>query len=220
MRNFALVCMASLGLASPVLAQVAATPDGCTPLMTVHKTQCTVATIFQCAEGYQTDGYVDGKLNDTHYYTDDWALTAYELRSDQARIDMLPNAKSVMSLKALIADGVVTEDRQISFNTRVIRDRIYDWKAETRLTGETAELGGKTFQRALSGRKGYLKGNEALAFEYDLLVSAELGVIIEGSYRRATFGTPADPVEQTPISLAFAGEPGFLTTRSDHGCAE
>ena len=201
-------------LAGMAEAQTMAVPEGCTPVVTAHKAACTVTTVFACGEGYQVHGYRNGKMRDNHIYNGDWGLLEYTLDGDQARLETVPDTGKGMSLSALLAEGVVSETRQVKMNTPVIRDRIYDAVIETRLTGERVSVSGTEFQTAISLRRFMLKGNEALAFTYELLISEDRGLMLEGSFDRSTFGSDPELVDQTIELLAFDGDPGFLAARA------
>ncbi|MEX0337663.1 MAG: hypothetical protein AB3N11_01345 [Arenibacterium sp.] len=217
------ISVLALTLCSPVAAEVADVPAGCTPVVTVHKNSCATSVIFQCTGGFEVHGYRSGRRDQGHAYFPDWGLASFDYQGDSGtRFLRPPGQGEWMSLQNLIADGKDIEKGTILFTTRVVNDREFRIEGEYTLDGEEAYLSGKPFRTGKLKRRFERPGIESsrLNVEFDILVSEELNLFIEGSYSTTPYQRDAFEFDYTPRAIVFEGEDGFLATSSQYGCTK
>lgn len=220
-RFFGLMLIWLLPVVSGASAQTVAVPEGCTPIATVHKTACVVSTLFDCGSQRQILTYHDGTPDQTHMHTRDWGLAGflYQANSD-TRFDAVPGSGDVMTLSDLVADGRDTESGKLLFSTRVIQGREFVLQGEYVLSEDEVTLDGNVFRKGRLNRMFEREGvaGSRLEFAFDFYVSPELDLFFEGSFTSKPEGQDAITFERNPMSIRFAGEPGFLAARSEFGC--
>lgn len=213
----------TLILCTPLAAEQAVVPEGCTPVVTVHKNSCATSVILQCEGGFEVHGYRSGRRDQGHAYTADWGLASFDYQGDSGtRFLRAPGQGEWMNLSNLIADGEDTEDGIMLFTTRVVNDREFSIVGSYTLDGEEAYLSGKPFRTGTLKRQFERPGIESsrLNVEFDILVSEELNLFIEGSYTTTPFEGDPIPADYTPRAVVFEGEEGFLATQSQFGCSQ
>lgn len=196
-------------------------PAGCKAIATVHKNTCAVSTIFECGSTRQVLSYVNGKPDQTHFYDLGWGLTGFLYQAnDETRFDVEQGSGEVMELSDLVSDGIDAEHGVLLFSTRVVKNRPFQLDGAFVLTEDTVELSGNTFR---TGRLNRMFERENVAgsrldFEFDIFVSEQLNIFLEGSVTSRAEGVDARTIDHTPRAISFADEPGFLAVRSDFGC--
>ncbi len=211
-------------LSGPVMAQeLVPVPEGCKPLATVHKNGCTVSTLFDCGVGKQVLSFHKGKPSQVHQYDANWGLRGFLYQAnEQTRFDVKPNSGAMLKLKDLLAEEKDAESGILLFSSRVVKDREFVLEGAFELTGEEVTLDGHTFQQGKLNRAFEREGVEGsrLEFEFDILVSEELNLFIEGAVINKPEGREPVPIDHTPRSIRFEGDPGFLATMSEYGCTQ
>jgi hypothetical protein len=194
-------------------------PAGCTAYVTVQRRECTVSHLFTCAgdpEGSQRrvdlseDGMTYTGMID---YETQWVESHHILAGRVERL--LSGAIDPASFSSLIETGFddfdfVTED-DLGYRTRVI--------GEDRLTGETVIIDGVTLERtafqvtatdpATGVEVWRTEGNEYIQRDWRTFLSGVSNVTTSGESFQRDLG---------PMSFAFPGDPGFLTSRPVHDC--
>lgn len=219
MINRLILALAASLCAGPVWAQ-AQIPEGCEPLATVHKNGCAVSTLFQCADGFTVHGYHEGRLDQVHYYDSGWGLRGFLYQgNNETRFDTVPGGET-MKLSDLVADGEDVELGTMLFSTRVVKGREFTLEGTYTLTDEVVTLDGVDFKSGSFLRMFERPGVEGSRgeFEFDILVSEERNLFIEGSSTR--FSEQGEPVhfDNTPRAIRFQGQEGFLASQSQFGC--
>ncbi|MEX0280226.1 MAG: hypothetical protein AB3N13_03425 [Arenibacterium sp.] len=204
-------------------AEPAVVPQGCSPRVTVHKNSCATSIIMQCSDGFEVHGYRDGRRDQGHAYFPDWGLASFDYQGDSGtRFLRVPDEGDWMKLSDLIANGEDTEEGTMLFTTRVVNDREFKIVGRYTLDGEEAYLSGKAFRTGKLKRRFERPGIESsrLEVEFDILVSEELNLFIEGSHLTTLFGQDPYFADYTPRAVVFEGEDGFLATSSQYGCTQ
>lgn len=206
-------------LTAPVAQAEVVTPPNCTPKVTISKASCVTTTVFDCGDRYEEHGYVNGELVDTHLFTKDWALLGYALRGDAQEMTVLMEDGHSITLAQLLSEGKGTTQRKVTASMGRLKDLPFKLEASATLTDRTVDLSGNTFQIVeLTRVMTRANGANPLEFKFDVLVSEELDLFIEGKYTRATSGAEPELKDYTPLALHFPGEPGFMADRPQEGC--
>lgn len=201
------------------LSDSVAVPEACTPVVTIEKSNCVATTIFECESDYQEHGYQNGNLIDTHLFDKNWALAGYRFRNDIQVVDVQFDQGHSITLAELVKTGAGTTDRVALISTGRIKDREYRLQSEASLSGEEVDLNGYKFLVGKLKRQMKLAtGSNTLVFDFEVFLSPELNLFVEGSHSRQTLGSDPEFVEQTPVSLRFPGQPGFLENMLEAGC--
>ncbi|MCR9127116.1 MAG: hypothetical protein NXH82_13460 [Rhodobacteraceae bacterium] len=213
----ALIAWAAMA-AGPASAQVVL-PAGCAALATVVHEACTVSTVMQCADGNRIDQYVDGEPNNYQVLNAGWGLMGYGLLNrDDVTFRTVPGSGTSASIDTLIATGMTEGRFDQMVSTGAIRERLYSVVETHRLSDDTVEFGGTTWRRGTAERQFNLRGNTAFRFVVDIYVSEEDRILVLGAYTRQTFGGTPERVAATVRDIILPGRPGFLSSRSPHGC--
>lgn len=197
-------------------------PQGCTPLATVHQTACNVTTLVACGEDQrQALSYKKGNLDQVHLFDANWGLQGFLYQANaETRFDLKPNVGEAFVLADLIKDGTDSEDGIMLFSTRVVKNREFTLRGSYELSSETVDLDGHMFRKGTLRREMGREGiaSSWLGFEFEILVSEELDLFIEGSVLNKAEGRDDFEVIQDPKSIRFEGDTGFLASVSDFGC--
>ncbi|WP_147232874.1 hypothetical protein [Phaeobacter gallaeciensis] len=197
-------------------------PQGCTPLATVHQTACNVTTLLTCGDDQrQALSYKKGNLDQVHLFDANWGLQGFLYQANaETRFDLKPGFGETFVLADLIKDGADSEDGIMLFSTRVVKNREFLLRGSYDLTGETVDLDGHVFRKGTLSREMGREGiaSSWLGFEFDILVSEELDLFIEGSVVNKAEGRDDFEISQEPQSIRFEGDAGFLASMSEFGC--
>lgn len=206
-------------LTAPVAQAEVVTPQNCTPMVTISKASCVATTVFDCGERFEEHSYVRGELVDTHLFKKDWALLGYALRGDAQEMTVLMENGHSLTLAQLLREGKGTTQRDVVASLGRLKDLPLKLNATATLTDRTVDLSGNTFQVVeLTRVITRSNGANPLEFKFEVLVSEELDLFIEGKYTRATPGAQPELKDYTPLALHFPGEPGFMANRPQEGC--
>lgn len=220
-----LISAALFAIALPISAGAAlsaeslSVPPGCEAVVTVEKAGCIATTVLNCGTHFEGRSFANGHLQASHLFTRDWAFSGYVLRNGLQTVEIAFDEGRSITLADLVENGAATTDRRASIGSGRLKALEYHLISEAALTGETVELGGHTFQRGTL-RRSFQRSNGAnsLEFELEILVSPALDLLIEGMYSRQTKGSDPEILNQTPRSLRFPGDPGFLALKLGEGC--
>ncbi|MEX0351086.1 MAG: hypothetical protein AB3N15_16805 [Paracoccaceae bacterium] len=204
----------------PAAAQMQV-PQGCTALATVHKNSCAVSTIMDCGQTLLVRGFRDGHADSASVYDGNWGMLEFLYRANaETRFTLKPGSGEKLDLDKLISDGVATENGIFLFNTRVVKNREFNFEGQYTLGDEEVVLDGHSFRKGTVLREMERDGIEGskIGFGLDLLVSDDLNLMIEGNITRHFEGQDSLTVDQTPRAIRFPDQPGFLATKSEFGC--
>ncbi|WP_424988243.1 hypothetical protein [Microbulbifer sp. S227A] len=206
-------------VATPLTAQQVSVPQGCEPIVTVAKKSCIATTIFDCGSHFEEAAFSHGQPAYTHVFNADWAFVEYRLGDDLRTIEIGFDDGRSITLPGLLEHGSATSDRPAVIGSGALKGLKYRLHSEAALGDETLDLSGHSFRKGTLHR-GFVRqqGENSLDFEFDIYVSEELNLFIEGAYSRKTAATDPEWLEQSPLSLYFPGDPGFLSTQLDEGC--
>ncbi|MFD3190401.1 hypothetical protein ACFMPD_09020 [Sedimentitalea sp. HM32M-2] len=211
--------MAALLLGATAVVAEVPVPQGCTPIVTIERNSCVATTVFDCGDHFLDHGFVSGVLNDTHRFTKDWAFAGYALRNNLQTLEVLFDEGQSVTLPALVENGSARTDRKAMVATGRIKDIEYRLQAEATLGQDMVMLDGHAFRTGTLVRNFVpAKRSNNLVFEFDILVSEDLNLFIEGAYARQTQGSAPEKLAQDPVSLRFPGQPGFLAKQLEAGC--
>ncbi len=208
-------------MASPAVAQQAPTfslPQGCTAYVTVQMRSCTLSHHFRCEadpEGYQrrVDLNQDGL---TYVGSIDaeaqWIESFHALSGHTERLG--PGNTDPASFSELVAKGVDSYD----FETTSPEIGTQRFVGEDRLTGRTVTVNGVTLEETEYHITAYAEdGSEQWTSAGHEFINREWRTFLSGV---SHITTPSDSFDDddTPMSFAFPGDPGFLTTQPKFGC--
>lgn len=211
--------LAAVFVAGAVTAQEVAVPQGCEPVVSIRKQSCVVTTVFDCGNRFEEHGYIRGELSHTHVFDKGWAFAGYRLKNNVQTVDIDFTEGHSITLEKLLTDGTATGERDASVGTGRLRGLEYRLLSRADMTDETVDLSGHRFRKVRMHRSFVRKqGDNQLDFDFEIFVSEELNLFIEGSYSRKTKGRDAEWLDQGPLALSFAGEPGFMATGHKGAC--
>lgn len=193
-------------------------PAGCEAYLTVQSRSCRVSHHFTCAadpEGVQRrvdlteDGLVYAGAIDAETQ---WLESFHVVAGYGERLE--PDPADRASMTELMATGRDTYDfRTLSPEIGGTR-----YAGQDSLTGEVVLIDGVPLHRtrfqitATTAAGSFLWSSEGSEY-----ISETFRMFLSGT---GTVTTPEDTweVDDTPVEFIFPGEPGFLSSRPDHGC--
>ena len=193
------------------------TPEGCSPLATVHRNSCIATTVFSCAAGYQMHTYAYGKFDGVLHYSKDWVFNGYsEPGLDLARTD---SSTLVAPIDNLLTKGWMTEEGNFALSTKLFKNRTYALTGESTLGIETVVFNDTVF-RAGSTYRDFARqaGGAGFGFEVEFLYSEDRDLRIEGVWTRTSAGGTPDRLAHDIRAVYFEGEAGFMAATSEYGC--
>ncbi|MEP3329738.1 hypothetical protein [Sedimentitalea sp.] len=194
-------------------------PAGCEAVVTIEKQSCVATTVLDCGTHFEERSFLNGELHETHIFNKEWAFSGYSLKDGLQTVDISFDEGHSITLSNLVANGTATTARSAQIGTGRLKDLEYRLTSEATLTGETVELDGYPFQTGTLRRSfERISGSNVLDFEFEILVSRDLNLFIEGAYSRQNKTSDPETLDQTPISLRFPNEPGFLALRLGEAC--
>lgn len=216
---FAVICAAALLGFGTARAQVAV-PANCRAIATVLKTSCYATTLIDCGISREAHTYHKGKPQVVHAYTSKWETTEFRQPGFSGmKMTAVPGTVANTNITALLEAGWSQEAGKFTLSTRMIKNRPYVLTGRIELTDETVTLGGVEFRKARMYRVFETEiGTGGMEFEIDIYLSPERNIMFEADWTRSVFGSDQEHFVQTPIHLAWPGEPGFLSTSSGEAC--
>ena len=207
----------------PAQAQSAEIPNGCQPVVTVHRANCSAATVMDCQNRFETHSYHEVNIEDISVFTRDWAMIGYTRLGNPKqtlRLEAAENSPPGFSFTQLPHQPLQHHVRPFRFSTNTIEERPFN-AIETYALGDTEiTISGVPFLRGRL-KRAYEPPDPnfpRLEMDVELYLSLESGLLLEGSFVSRDDGAEVHNVDRTPIALTIEGQRGFLATQSAFPC--
>jgi hypothetical protein len=195
-------------------------PDGCTPMVTVQKEMCVTSVIFDCGGDRLVQDYDQRGLGQQVRYDSEWLFVDYMyLNEGEPVMTMRKLSGSAEMMTTLLRTGSVAVSGKVAMSTGVIRDREYDFHGTAELTGETLTIDGTDYLMARVANDLTLKtGVPGMSFAFDTLIDPGRNLMIQGSWRRESFGGEPEVFPQDVRRITAAGASDFPSVTPEYGC--
>ncbi|MDS9467121.1 hypothetical protein RGQ15_05970 [Paracoccus sp. MBLB3053] len=194
-------------------------PQGCKLEVTVQNRGCTVSQHYRCGSDTPGDQWVT-------YYTPDGP--SYQSRIDRETrwmestdlttglVDTLePDAKDHASFSTLLKTGSDDFDFWTSSNTG---ERLHH-VGRDELTGEKVDINGVELEITRFQLTTYSEAGDALIHrEGQQFVSRAQGRFYGGVEQSEDWTGASEKTNDSPVSFAFPGQPGFGSTKPEYDC--
>lgn len=215
---FSLALVIGLGTSSGWAAQIDI-PETCSPRLTIEKTHCAATTVFDCGDEIQQHTYQRGNLLGVHVFNRDWSLVRFEIADGRQNMEIEARSGEAITLDKLLTGAPISANPKASLTFGRLGARAYQMTVTGGLTDKQVEISGIAFRTGQMIRVMEPEtGTNRIEFSFDIYASETRDLFFEGSHSRKTLGGEAEMIEQAPIALRYADEPGFLSDGSTADC--